>query len=216
VSDRGIPARLRSTEAAALAGLIHSVLYVTAISLMRRAPSPVIGREIDTDWYLNAGNQRLMITGLNLLVLSTIAFLWFVAVIRRRVGEREDRLFGTVFLSSALLLAGLWLVGAMVYTTPAFAAYVFGYEPTAGDIAMWHGAAVATLLVLVARLQAVFILTATTVVRLAGTFPRWVVLAGYATGLFLMLVSVPNTLLHWVFPAWVALISTVTLIRAAD
>jgi hypothetical protein len=216
VNDRGIPARLRSTEAAALAGLVHAVLYVAAITVMRRAPSPMSGGAVDTDWYLSTGNQRMMITGLNLLVLSTIAFLWFVAVIRRRVGEREDRFFGTVFLSSALLLSGLWLVGAVVYTTPAVSAYVFGHEPTGDDIAMWHGAATATLLVLVARFQAVFIITATTVVRMAGTFPRWIVLVGYATGLFLMLVSVPNALLHWVFPGWVALISAVTLIRAAD
>jgi hypothetical protein len=192
------------------------VLYVVAISMMRLAPSPMLGDTTDTDWYLETGNQRLMITGLNLLVLSTIAFLWFVAVIRRRVGEREDRFFGTVFLSSALLLAGLWLVGAMVYTTPAVAAYVFGHEPAGDDIAMWHGAAVATLLVLVARFQAVFIIAATTVVRMSGTFPRWLVLVGYGTGLFLMLVSVPNSLLHWVFPAWVALLSTVALIRSSS
>jgi hypothetical protein len=202
-------------EAAAVAGLLHAVLYVVAISMMARAPTPVVGRPVDADWYLQTGNQRLMVTALNLLVLSTIAFLWFVAVIRRRVGEREERFFGTVFLSSALLLAGLWLVGAMAYTTPAFSAYTFGYTPSGDDIAMWHGAAVATLLVLVARLQAVFVISATTVVRLAGTFPRWVVLVGYATGLFLMFVPVPNALLHWVFPGWVALISTVALVRTA-
>lgn len=103
-----------------------------------------------------------MVTGLNLLVLSTIAFVWFVAVIRRRVGDREERFFGTVFLSSALLLAGLWLVGAMVHTTPALAACV-----------------------------------------------------GYATGVFLMFVPVPSALLHWAFPAWVAMISALALMRSS-
>lgn len=215
MTDRAVPARLRSVEAAALAGMLHAVLYVVAISILRQAPSPIAGDPFDEDWYQQAGNQRLMVTGLNLLVLSTIAFVWFVAVIRRRVGDREERFFGTVFLSSALLLAGLWLVGAMVHTTPALAAYVFGYEPTRGDVAMWHGAAVATLLVLVARLQAVFILSATTVVRLAGTFPRWVVYVGYATGVFLMFVPVPSALLHWVFPAWVAMISALALMRSS-
>jgi hypothetical protein len=29
--------------------------------------------------------------------VSAVAFLWFVAVIRRRVGDREDRFFVTVF-----------------------------------------------------------------------------------------------------------------------
>jgi hypothetical protein len=213
ISEPNNRARWRSVEAAALAGLAHAVLYVIAISLMTRAPSPPADHAARADWFLQVENQRLMVTALNLLVLSTIAFLWFVAVIRRRVGERENRFFGTVFLASALLLAALWLVGATLYTAPAFAAYTFGYEPTEGDIALWHGAAVAMLLVLVARLQAVFILTATTVVRLSGAFPRWVVVVGYATGVFLMLVPVPGAFLHWIFPSWVAFLSMVALLR---
>jgi hypothetical protein len=36
------------------------------------------------------------------LVVSTIAFLWFVGVVRGRIGDREPRLFGTVFFGSSL------------------------------------------------------------------------------------------------------------------
>jgi hypothetical protein len=61
----------------------------------------------------------------------------------------------------------------------------------------------------------VLTITATTVIRLAGTYPRWVVVVGYTTGLFLMIVPVPNELLHWVFPGWVGLIRSVTLVRTA-
>ena len=54
------------------------------------------------------------------------------------------------------------------------------------------------------RLEAVFIISTTTVGRLSEAFPRWHVLAGYVIGLTLLLVPVPNVLLTWVFPIWVA------------
>jgi hypothetical protein len=101
-----------------------------------------------------------------------------------------------VFLSSALILAGLWLGRGDRLHHAGLRRVPLRLRPTAGDVALWHGAAVATLLVLVARFQAVFTITATTVIRLAGTYPRWVVVVGYTTGLFLMIVPVPNELLH--------------------
>lgn len=207
-----VPRRFRTVEAAALAGLAHAALYVTAIALFRRAPGPDADVGVITHWYRSSANQRTLLTGLNLIVAATVAFVWFVAVIRRRAGERENRFFGTVFLGSALILAAMWLVGAMVNTAPALTAYVYGYEPDVGDIAMWRGASVATLLVLVVRLQAVFVISATTVIRLAGTFPRPIVHLGYATGLVLMLTPFPSEVLYLVFPIWVAVVSASALV----
>jgi hypothetical protein len=37
---------------------------------------------------------------LNLVPFAGIAFLWFVGVLRDRIGAREDRFFATVFLGS--------------------------------------------------------------------------------------------------------------------
>ena len=82
-----------------------------------------------------------MILGVNLLTVSSIMFVWFVAVIRRRVGDRENRFFGTVFLGSALLVAGAWLTAGVLYAAPAVAARTFGVVPDAGSVAMSHHAA---------------------------------------------------------------------------
>jgi hypothetical protein len=41
-----------------------------------------------------------------------IAFLWFIGVIRDRLGGLEDRFFATIFLGSGLLFVGLTFVGA--------------------------------------------------------------------------------------------------------
>jgi hypothetical protein len=186
---RYIPRTMRSIEAAAIAGLLHSVLSLAATGMLLSAPDPADGDQVIADWYLNDGNQRTLILAVNLLTISSIMFVWFVAVIRRRVGERENRFFGTVFFGSALLLTGAWLV-AMTQ---------------AGGLTM--ASIVAT------RLEAVFMIASTTVGRLSEAFPRWLVLIGYAVGVTLLLMPVPNEALTWVFPIWVAVVSAVLLIR---
>ena len=61
-----------------------------------------------------AGNMRPVDLALNLLPFAGIAFLWFMGVVRDRLGEHEDRFFATVFLGSGLLfLAMLFASAAM-------------------------------------------------------------------------------------------------------
>ena len=51
----------------------------------------------------------------SLLPFAGIAFLWFIAVVRDRLGELEDRFFATAFLGSGLLFI------AMVFNAAAVA-----------------------------------------------------------------------------------------------
>ena len=43
-----------------------------------------------------------------------IAFLWFIGVLRDRLGEFEDRFFSTVFLGSGLLFLAMLFASAAV------------------------------------------------------------------------------------------------------
>ena len=43
-----------------------------------------------------------------------IAFLWFIGVVRDRIGEREDKFFATVFLGSGLLFVAMLFAAAAV------------------------------------------------------------------------------------------------------
>jgi hypothetical protein len=208
-----IPRALRSIEAAAIAGLLHSALSLVATGLLLSSPDPADGDQAIAEWYLDDGNQRKMILAVNLLTVSSIMFVWFVAVIRRRVGERENRFFGTVFFGSALLLTGAWLVAAVFWAAPAIAGQAFDMVPTAGTVAMTQAGAITMSSIVATRLEAVFIISTTTVGRLSEALPRWLVLGGYAVGLTLLLMPVPNVLLTWVFPIWVAIVSVVLLFR---
>ena len=211
--SRAVPAALRSVEAAALAGLAHSACSLAGTALLLRAPTPARGDAAVAEWYLDETNQRTTVLGLNLLIVGTISFVWFVAVIRRRVGDRENRFFGTVFLGSALLLAGSWLLAGMLFATPALSGYLFGVAADASDIALWQAGGVTTASVVATRLEAVFIISTTTVGRLSKAFTRPLVIVGYAVGLTLLLAPLPNTALTFVFPIWVAVVSATMLVR---
>ena len=59
-----------------------------------------------------AGNTAPATLALNLIPFAGIAFLWFIGVLRDRLGQLEDRFFATVFLGSSLLFIGLLFVAA--------------------------------------------------------------------------------------------------------
>jgi hypothetical protein len=204
---------MRSIEAAAIAGFLYSALSLVATGLLLSAPDPGDGDQVITDWYLDDGNQGRQILAVNLLTVSSIMFVWFVAVIRRRVGDRENRFFGTVFFGSALLLTGAWLSAGVLLAAPAVAARTFDIVPGAGTVAMTQAAGITMASIVATRLEAVFIISTTTVGRLSGAFPRWLVIIGYVVGLALLLMPMPNVLLTWVFPVWVAMASAMLLIR---
>lgn len=209
----GLHRAARSIEAAAIAGLAHSTLALIATWLLLQSPDPRDGAAAVDEWYSDAGNQRTVILALNLLVMSSIAFVWFVAVIRRRVGDRENRFFGTVFFGSALLLSGAWLSAGVLAAAPALAASTFDIVPDPETIAVLQAGSLGMSSVVATRLEAVFIISTTTVGRLSSAFPRWLVIAGYVIGLILLLVPVPNFVSVWVFPIWVAVTSAMLLVR---
>lgn len=213
VVSRAARASSRSLEAAALAGFAFALLVLVARLLFFRAPTPDAGDAAVTAWYLDTTNQRLMLTALNLTALSAIAFMWFVAVIRRRIGDRENRFFGTVFLGSAILLAGSWLTAGMAYAAPALSAHEYGIGPDSSDIALWQAAGVTVDSIIATRLEAVFIMSSTNVARLSGAFNKWVVYAGYAVGLTMILIPLPGRLATWIFPLWVLGLSSTLLVR---
>ena len=95
------PRNLRTPRAAAVAGIIFSALLITALVLLRlSAPAHASNPGA---WLSNPRNRAEVAVALNLIPFAGIAFLWFIGVLRDRIGDREDRFFATVFLGSGLL-----------------------------------------------------------------------------------------------------------------
>jgi hypothetical protein len=94
--DTFIHANLKTPKAAALAGIIFSLLMFTIFGLLRRS---IPAGPLEPGAWL-ATDTRTIALALNLVPFAGIAFLWFLGVLRERLDQREDRFFATVFFGS--------------------------------------------------------------------------------------------------------------------
>ncbi len=127
VNVEAVRRALSSVEAAALAGLGAAVLLTLSVYLLGRQPG-VGGSAEDLEWYGDSGNRFTVFLGLNLAPFGVVAFLWFMAVIRRRLGEREDQFFATVFFGSGIAFGLLAITAAVCAAAPTFVVQFSG-EP---------------------------------------------------------------------------------------
>src|SRR5947209_13237324 len=107
----GAKVGLKTPRAAAVAGILFSVLLLVVLGLLLSSVQP---GSADPGAWLRQLASRVALA-VNLVPFAGIAFLWFVGVLRDRLGPREDRFFATVFLGSGLLFLGmLFTAAAMV------------------------------------------------------------------------------------------------------
>ena len=105
-----IHARLKTPRAAALAGILFSVFLIAGLLLLRLS---VRADPLEAGAWLKTSSNRVALA-LNLMPFAGIAFLWFIGVLRDRLGELEDRFFATVFLGSGLLFLAMLFASAAV------------------------------------------------------------------------------------------------------
>ena len=116
MGDRPIPAAPAQPPApprmVAVSGIIFSMLFIICLVLLRLT---IPADPTDPgQWLADAGHRKSIRLALNLIPFSGIAFLWFIAVLRNRVGMLEDRFFATVFLGSGLLFVAMLFAAAAV------------------------------------------------------------------------------------------------------
>jgi hypothetical protein len=200
---------LRTQRAAAFAGIVFSVLCAIAMLCIRLVVPPF--PQDSGQWILDSSRRDLVLLALNLVPFAGIAFLWFIGVIRDRVGAAEDRLFATVFLGSGLMFM------AMLFAAVAVAAGLIdqaGSDPAA----LLHSGTWGTerhiggeLMDLALRMAGVFTIATSTILMRTRTMAKWSALVGYGVGVVLLLVV---GILPWVellFPVWVFLVSLLIL-----
>jgi hypothetical protein len=194
-----------------VAGIAFSVLLVIIFWAFRSA---VPADPMDSGTWL-VGRSGHVALALNLIPFAGIAFLWFIGVLRDRLGSEEDRFFATVFLGSGLLfLAALFvaatIVGALLLIAPATDLTGTGAAPT------FHFArAVAYILINVyaIKMAGVFMISTSTVVIYTGIAPKWMAGIGYTLAALVLLGSFYLDWSIMVLPVWVLLISVHILIE---
>jgi hypothetical protein len=191
----------------AISGLVFSALYIASLVLLRLAV-PADPTESGV-WLADPAYRGGVQIALNLVPFTGIAFLWFMAVLRNRIGLYEDRFFATVFLGSGLLFV------AMLFTATAVSRGVvntFGQEgsrPQQSEVyRVCRGMCYTLMNTFGMKMAAVFMFVTSTIGLRTGVLARWVSFAGFALGLILLLVITDFAWIALLFPLWVILVST--------
>jgi hypothetical protein len=213
ISDGAVSRRaLRTPRAAAVAGLVFGVLLITALVLFRLAvPATPKGAG---SWLSESSRRDSVLLALNLVPYAGIAFLWFIGVVRDRIGEAEDRFFATVFLGSGLLFVGMLFVAAA--TAAGMVANTGQGRGGLVTTDTWRYARQVTYAVMnvyAMRMAAVFAISTSTILLRSRVVPRWIALAGYAIAVVLLLTVGSLPWIELLFPAWVLLLSTYILVE---
>jgi hypothetical protein len=197
-------ARLTTPRAAAVAGILFSVLLATSL-VMIRITVPADPREMGAWLTRDAGTVTFAV---HLMPFAGIAFLWFIGVLRDRLGAQEDKFFATVFFGSGLLfLATLFAFAAVAGGLLRMYASTPELLVVPGIYAFGRTVSFEIMNVYTMRMAGVFMITTSTLGLRTGIVPRWMASLGLllALALLLSLGSLP-----WVplaFPLWVFMVS---------
>jgi len=213
-AESGAVARaIRTPRAAALAGIAFSVLFTAALVLVRSA---VPADPADAgQWLTDSSRRDAVMLALGLVPFAGIAFLWFIGVIRDRVGAAEDRFFATVFLGSGLLFVGMLFVASSVAAGLVAASGDHADSLlSSGAWAVGRSATHELIVVYAMRMAAVFTLAASTILMRTRVAPRWLVVSGYAIAVLLLITVGHFAWIELVFPAWVLVLSVYVLVTS--
>jgi len=205
--DAGVRRALRTPRAAGIAGVLFALLLMAALVLVRLAAPAGPG---DAGAVLaDPGRRRLVVLALNLVPFAGIAFLWFIGVVRDRIGQREDQFFATVFLGSGLLFVAMLFVASAV--TAGFLAAAARPGPPGEVSGVGRRVGAVVLHVYAMRMAAVFTISTATIGLRTGFIPRWLGFSGYAVALVLLLAIDVTPWVELLFPIWILLLSVDTL-----
>jgi hypothetical protein len=202
-------AQLKAPRAGAIAGIVFSILLIISMVLIRIS---VPANPQDAGTWLSSGWKTVSLA-LHILPFAGIAFLWFIGVLRDRMGADEDRFFATVFLGSGLLFL------AMLFASAAVAGgmmMIYGTMPgklmESGTYTFGRTVAYHITNVYAVKMAGVFMISTCTLSIRTGIFPRWMAFLGYALALLLLLSIGYFNWVLLVFPLWVLLVSCYILL----
>src|SRR5271169_3100985 len=191
--------------------MIFAALYIASLVIARLA-IPADPTEPGV-WLTDPALRSWVRFALNLIPFTGIAFLWFMAVLRNRIGGLEDRFFATVFLGSGLLFVAMLFVAAAVSQGLLATFTTDGRLPAQSETyAVGRVMAYALVNTFAVKMAAVFIIVTSMIGLRTAVFPRWMAFVGFALALVMLLTISGFAWIALVFPMWVLLLSAYILV----
>jgi hypothetical protein len=200
------PRTLEPPRAAAVAGVLFALLMGASLTLIRVA---IPSYREDIGVLLNDPGRRAAVRlAVQLAPFAGIAFLWFIGVLRNRLGNLEDQFFATVFLGSGLLFVAS-LFASAAFSGALVEAAASGRIAAAQSDAFYLARQLtgAFLNVFAIKMAGVFIVSSSTIMLRTGILPRPVAVSGFACAAVLLLVITSWPWIALLFPTWMLLIS---------
>ena len=203
-------AQLKTPKAAAIAGIVFSLLLLLILWLLRTS---IPADPLEPGAWL-ATDTRAVTVALNLVPFAGVAFLWFIGVLRDRLAQLEDRFFATVFFGSGLLFLAMLFAAAAIIGAIVLVASVSTPQELMNSATFRFARATSYIIanVYAIKMAAVFMISTSTVVIRTGIAPRWIAFLGFLLALILLMGSFFISWSFAILPFWVFLISVYILI----
>jgi hypothetical protein len=184
--------------------MLFSLLMIISLGIIRLAFPDVPAEQSR----MNPGFESAVVLALHLIPFAGIAFLWFVGVLRTRIGTAEDQFFTTVLLGSGLLFVASLFASAAVAGAVLGSTRAGSTQPTGSEVYdfAWRVGHV-FLNVFAMKMAAVFMFSTCIIAIRTGIFPRWIAFSGFACGLVLLLIISNWLWIAMLFPLWTTLLS---------
>jgi hypothetical protein len=203
--------RLTAPRAAGVAGVLFALLFGTSIVFMRTA----LDRHTDTAVWTSPEAAQIRFA-LGLMPYAGIAFLWFIGVVRDRLGDLEDKFFATVFFGSGLVFIAMIFASSAIAGGILTAAQQLDAGSAFGVTAFARAEMLEITNVYALRMAGVFMISLGTVWLRTRLMRRWTVVLTYALALALLVMINLSLWVQLIFPAWTLLISVLILIRSSQ
>jgi hypothetical protein len=199
---------MKTPRAAAVAGILFSVLLTTTLVLLR------ISVPVTSEVTKLGSRTSVVVLALNLMPFAGIAFLWFIGVVRDRLGAYEDRFFATVFFGGGILFLAMFFAAGAVAGATIMALNVASRQLIdSGTYEFGRVIAARIMNVYALKMAGVFMISTATMGIRTHILPRWITIPGYALAVLLLLSSRFADWLGLGFPLWVLMLSIYILVE---
>jgi hypothetical protein len=203
-------ARRHAVRLTSVLGIGFAVLFLVGLAMLNRTPGPRSTDQELASFYASGAQRGIVLSGLYVLPLAAVAFLWFIAALRQWVemsSRTIDHLLATVQMLSGVAFITLAFAAAGAATIVANSVELANL-PVDPTVARQFPLYSRTLLIIFGmRMAAIFVTTTAKLGHEARLFPRWFVFGSYGVAAALFLAATLNVWLVVVFPLWVLVLN---------
>jgi hypothetical protein len=188
---------------------LFALLFASSLVLLRLAiPEDVTA---DPNW-VESGRKKIT-AALLISPFAGVAFLWFVGVVRDRLGEYEDKFFSTIFFGSSMLfLAMVFVSMGIIGGLMAVARISDGVFLDENMVYFARSIVYQLSNIYGLRMAGVFMISLGSTWMGTGIYPRWLVIFTFLIATALLLIIDYSLWVTLLFPGWVFFISVYKII----